>query len=198
MATQGCTQGCLYKAGRASFTPSIIVARVAKTNRLFDDREQFLACLRYDINKLIRDAKKMGLTPAVRINGTSDLAWLGMQMAREFPTVTFYDYTKLPKAWQRTRANYHLTFSHSESNDKSCVDTLAHGLNVAVVFDTKKNQALPSTFMGVHVIDGDQHDLRFLDGYQGAVIGLRAKGPAKLDCTGFVVKTSTLVQISTK
>ena len=187
-ATEGCKSGCLFKSGLASVYPSIVAARIRKTHRLFDDRAHFLACLRYDVAQLVRKARKLRVRPCVRVNGTSDLAWMALQMASEFPRVQFYDYTKLPKAWTRTRANYHLTFSHSENNSDECRAALSHGLNVAVVFDVKKGAPLPDTFMGASVIDGDAHDLRFLDGYQGAIVGLRAKGPAKHDCSGFVVK----------
>lgn len=195
-ASQGCKDGCLFRAGRASFSPDIIEARINKTHFLFDDRTAFLASLRYDIRALIRKAKREHLTPCVRINGTSDLPWLALMMASEFSDVVFYDYTKLPRAWERTRANYHLTFSHSEINEVESKRALQHGLNVAVVFDTKKGAPLPDTFYGARVIDGDMHDLRFLDGYQGVVIGLRAKGPAKKDCSGFVVRASQLVTIT--
>lgn len=187
-ATEGCMSGCLYKSGLAAIYRTVNDARIRRTHRLFDDREHFLACMRYDIAQLVRRAKRLRLTPCVRVNGTSDLAWMALQMADAFPSVQFYDYTKLPKAWQRTRSNYHLTFSHSENNSDECRRALEHGLNVAVVFDVKRGQPLPDTFMGSPVIDGDKHDLRFLDGYQSSIIGLRAKGPAKHDCSGFVVK----------
>jgi hypothetical protein len=143
----------------------------------------------------IRKAKKLKLKLAIRLNGTSDLPWLGKLFSTEFPEVQFYDYSKLPKVWQRVRPNYHLTFSHSELNHDECERALGHGVNVAVVFDTARGEALPETWMGRPVVDGDEHDLRFLDGYQSAIIGLRAKGPAKKDCTGFVVRVDQLVQI---
>jgi hypothetical protein len=194
-STKGCREGCLFTAGRASFTPSIITARIEKTNFLFDNREAFLASLRYDIAALIRKAKRERLTPAVRINGTSDLPWLAMMMASEFPAVQFYDYTKLAQPWNRTLSNYHLTFSHSEENGAACIAALAHGINVAVVFDTKRGADLPSEFMGARVVDGDEHDLRFLNRGAAVIIGLRAKGEAKKDTTGFVVE-SAFVQIA--
>jgi hypothetical protein len=187
-ASEACMRGCLFGAGRGAF-PNVRAGRIAKTHFFFDHREAFIASMRYDIAALVRKAKRMGLTPIVRVNGTSDLAWLALMMAAEFPDVQFYDYTKLPKAWQRTRANYHLTFSHSENNSEECRNALAHGLNVAVVFDVRRGKPLPDTYMGSPVIDGDKHDLRFLDGYQSAIIGLRAKGPAMHDCSGFVVTT---------
>jgi hypothetical protein len=195
-ATEGCKSGCLFKSGRASFDPRIIDARINKTHFLFDNRAAFLDSLRYDIRALVRKAKREKMKPAVRVNGTSDLPWLALMMAAEFPKVTFYDYTKLSSPWERTRANYHLTFSHSESNAAECLRALEHGINVAVVFDTKRGASLPVEFLGRQVIDGDQHDLRFLDGYHGTVIGLRAKGPAKRDVSGFVVNVAPLVQIT--
>ena len=54
--------------------------------------------------------------------------------------------------------------------------------NKAVVF----RKELPDTFRGVKVIDGDKHDMRFLD-ESNVVVGLTAKGPAKKDYSGFVV-----------
>ena len=77
------------------------------------------------------------------------------------------------------------TFSLHETNLQFALDAMAHGVNVAVVFDTRKGQPLPTTWHGVPVIDGDQHDLRFLDN-PNSVVGLRAKGPAKKDAFGFV------------
>jgi hypothetical protein len=186
MATAGCKADCLFTAGRGRFD-SVRNARVAKTLFYVNDNDAFVQSLRYDIAKIARDAAKQGLQPAVRINGTSDIAKLAVQMAREFPTVQFYDYTKLPKAWLRTAFNYSLTFSHSETNEADCLEALRHCINVAVVFDTRRGQELPQTWNGFEVIDGDLHDLRFLDS-RGVVVGLRAKGEAKKDSTsGFVV-----------
>ena len=54
-------------------------------------------------------------------------------------------------------------------------------MNVAVVFNK-----LPETYLGRKVINGDDTDLRFLD-ERGVVVGLKAKGKAKKDNTGFVV-----------
>ena len=58
---------------------------------------------------------------------------------------------------------------------------------MAVVFDTKKGQDLPSKWKGFRVIDGDLTDNRFLDD-QGVVVGLREKKTGNVDNTGFVVK----------
>jgi len=133
-ATAGCREACLYTAGRAAIFADIKRARIGKTVWLFEDREGFLNALRRDIKALIRQAEREGLKPAVRFNGTSDLPWVAMMMSREFPSVMFYDYTKLPKSWLRTRYNYSLTFSYSGENLSECLEALAHGVNVSVVF----------------------------------------------------------------
>lgn len=191
MSTAGCRAGCLYTAGRAQLFPHILHARVRKTRWLARDCAGFVAQLRKDITALVTRAKREKLIPCVRVNGTSDLPWLAHVMAREFPDVQFYDYTKLPRPWQRMRPNYHITFSLSESNESAALDALSHGVNVAVVFDVKRGKPLPETWHGRYVVDGDSHDLRFLDAYRfGLVIGLRAKGMAKKDVHGFVQKTA--------
>jgi len=188
MSTAGCRADCLYTAGRADIFPAIIAARIRKTKWYATNRETFIEQLRADINALIKRAKRARLTPAVRINGTSDLPQLSRQMAREFPNVQFYDYTKIPRPWDRITANYHLTFSLSESNRAAAIDVLNSGMNVAAVFNVKRGHELPATWEGFPVVDGDVHDLRFLDAHRtGLVIGLRAKGRARKDTTsGFV------------
>ena len=72
------------------------------------------------------------------------------------------------------------------SNAAETLEAIKHGVNVAVVFSTKKGQPLPAEYLGRPVIDGDETDLRFLDP-SGVIVGLRAKGRAKHDCSGFVV-----------
>ena len=192
-ASAECRAACLKSSGRMVM-PNAVKSRISKTLLLVNDRALFLACLRYDIERIVRRAERLGMIPAVRINGTSDLAWLGMQMADEFKTVQFYDYTKLPKSWLRTRPNYHITFSYSGHNIAETMEALRNGVNVAVVFDTRKGKDLPESWNGYPVIDGDKHDLRFLDG-KGVVVGLRAKGTARKIESAFVVKTE-LIQIS--
>ena len=54
-------------------------------------------------------------------------------------------------------------------------------MNVAAVF-----HEVPETYLGRKVINGDETDLRFLDP-KGVIVGLKAKGKAKKDKTGFVV-----------
>tara|TARA_R100000654_G_scaffold47993_2_gene74179 strand:+ start:2986 stop:3174 length:189 start_codon:yes stop_codon:yes gene_type:complete len=46
---------------------------------------------------------------------------------------------------------------------------------------------MPKKFRGLDCIDGDKDDLRFLDP-KGVVVWLSAKGKAKNDTSGFVVR----------
>jgi len=82
-----------------------------------------------------------------------------------------------------------LTFSQSEINHDDVSTVLGGGGNVAIVFNTKKKESLPESYMGYKVVDGDLHDLRSskVDG-SNVIIGLRAKGDAVKDTTGFVVR----------
>lgn len=184
-ASAGCKAACLYTAGRANYLAMINESRIRKTRELFRDREAFIAQLSRDIDALKRKAHRMRLTPCVRINGTSDLPWLALRLSGMFPDIQFYDYTKHPEPWKRTRSNYHLTFSNSEINLAECADVLANGMNVAVVFPVKRGHVLPQYWNGYTVIDGDLTDLRFTDN-RGVIVGLRAKGMAKKDSSGFV------------
>lgn len=195
-ASEGCRAACLFSAGRGAFD-SVREARIAKTKTFFANPKQFVEDLAESIEALIRKADREGLTPCVRLNGTSDLPWeslggqAGVSLMARFPSVQMYDYTKNPnrvRAWLAGRMppNYHLTFSRSETNGETAVELLKAGANVAVVFSTAKAGQLPSKWAGKRVIDGDLHDLRFLD-KAGSVVGLRAKGDAKGEETGFVV-----------
>jgi hypothetical protein len=185
-ASLGCMAMCLNTAGRGQMD-MVQKVRLARTLFLKDNPTEFSARLRGEVSKLIASAKRANMIPAIRINGTSDLPKLVAPLAEEFKDVQFYDYTKLPKPYKRTRSNYDITFSRSETNEKDCLDALANGINVAVVFSTKKNEKLPDSYLGYEVISGDEHDLRFLD-KKGVIVGLTAKGKAKRDTSGFVVK----------
>jgi hypothetical protein len=74
-------------------------------------------------------------------------------------------------------ANYHLTFSRAENNLADCARAIAEGMNVATVYDV-----IPEG-----LFSADEDDLRFLDPKVGT-IGLKAKGRAKKDYSGFVIR----------
>lgn len=186
-STEGCRKACLFTAGRGRFN-AVQEARISKTKFMLENPTAFYDSVVYDIQALVDKAKKLGMKPCVRLNGTSDLPKLAKWFAPLFPKVQFYDYTKIPEPWKRTMPNYHLTFSLSESNYKEAVESYWHSVNVAVVFDTKRVQPLPKLWKHCRVVDGDLSDLRFKDP-KGVIVGLRAKGKAKQDTSGFVQLT---------
>jgi hypothetical protein len=190
-ATAGCKAACLNTAGRGGMfkkgetTNMIQQARIRKTKFFFEDRENFLATLKDDIRKAIKQAEKKGLIPVFRLNGTSDIAWEKYGVIQEFPNVQFYDYTKILGRKVNGLANYQLTFSAADGNDLDVRRAIKEGYNVATVFGIKKSQPMPETYEGMPVFNGDDSDLRFLDP-KGVVVGLYAKGKAKKDTSGFV------------
>ena len=188
-----CEKACLYTAGRGAFN-SIQQARIAKTKRFFNDRENFMLDLEYSINAVVRKARRMGLTPLIRLNGTSDIVWENIafkgfkNVFEAFPDVQFYDYTKIPTR-KNIPSNYDLTFSYS--GVKSYQGAVAKAMlndklaRIAVVFDKVEN--IPATFMDRVVVGGDNSDVRHLDA-TNSIVALYAKGSARKDFTGFVVR----------
>ena len=184
-----CKTACLNTAGLGGVYPSIQKSRQTKTDLFLNDRDTFMAMLYKDIEKFVRFCEKKNKKPAVRLNGTSDIQWEtikpeGVTAFEKFPQVQFYDYTKIPTRKISHISNYHLTWSYSEANQKyaNYFDKLKY--NIAVVFS---NKTLPPMFKGLRVIDGDKTDMRFLDGNKRVVVGLKAKGKAKTDTSGFVI-----------
>ena len=184
--TAGCTKSCLYSAGRGKFS-NVQKARINRTKLFFENRELFLNMLRLDIRLLEIQAEQMGMIPAVRLNGTSDIDWTRFGLMEEFPNVRFYDYTKVLNRLHKLPPNYYVTFSRAESNEIDSLTAIKMGHNVSVVFNIGKNDPMPDTWNGAPVYDGDDTDARFLDPQGGYIIGLRAKGDAKKDTSGFVV-----------
>jgi len=192
--TKGCTDACLNLAGRGGIfkkgesTNVIQQARIRKTKMFFENRSAFMSQLLNDIVKTIKYAEKKGLIPVFRLNGTSDLSWEkyeileGRNIFQMFPQVQFYDYTKVLGRKVGDIPNYHLTFSNADGNINDVLAAKQAGLNIAVVF----KKELPKTYLGLPVINGDETDLRFLDP-KGVIVGLKAKGKAKKDTSGFVV-----------
>jgi hypothetical protein len=204
--TAGCTAACLNTAGRGGMfkrgetTNMIQKARIRKTQYFFNNRADFMLDLVADIRKAVKFAEKKGLTPVFRLNGTSDLSWEkydaipGQNIFEMFPTVQFYDYTKVLGRKVKQIKNYHLTFSAADGNDADVARAVAQGMNVAVVFRDK----LPETYLGRPVIDADEDDLRFLDP-SSSICGLKAKGKAKKDMSGFVKQgTKRVINLMTR
>lgn len=170
-ASDQCRKFCLNFTGNGGYS-SVQKKRIERTDLFFSNRTKFLEILHSEISNL----KLMYRNLAIRLNVLSDLSYesfkiksTGLNIFESHPDVQFYDYTKNPNR-NFNIPNYHLTFSRSETNETDCIKLAAQGVNVAVVF-----HEVPATFNGLQVVDGDKHDLRFLDG-KNVIVGLRAKG----------------------
>ena len=191
-ASEGCKKSCLFTAGMGAFT-NVIKGRLNKTEYFLRERSLFLD---HVYNEVAKGYKKHGSSLAVRLNGTSDIPYENLiikdnkNIMQLFPDVQFYDYTKdFSRMLKPQAANYHLTYSVDERpvTKINAVTALSSGKNVAMVFNVKNESELPSEYMGFPVINGDEHDLTFLHG-NGVIVGLKAKGKAKKDKTGFVIQ----------
>lgn len=190
-ASKGCIASCLYSAGRGKFS-NVQSSRINKANYFVSDKKVFLTQLLKEIKKEIKKASDKDKKIAFRLNGTSDIDFLYLLNKNldfdvellAYDKVYFYDYTKSIARAKRYKdfRNYTLTFSKSETNDKEVKEALNLGINVAAVF--KDN--LPQKYKGVKVIDGDLSDLEMIK-YKNIILGLKAKGDAKKDTTGFVI-----------
>ena len=182
-----CHVACLNTAGRGNFS-NVKNARLRKAKLFNENRGEFFAQLIEDIHKLKAQAKKQKLQAVIRLNGTSDIEWENIKVTGDytifnlFPDLQFYDYTKNPNR-KNLPDNYDLTFSYSgvESFIKFNRQALANNMRVATVF-----KILPAEFMGREVINGDDHDARFIED-KNIIVGLKAKGKARQDKTGFVI-----------
>lgn len=202
MRSAGCTAACLNTAGHPAYAKGKAKARNARTIAYFKARPEFMRVLVAEIEAHQRKAERMGMDCAVRLNATSDICWESVPCERAgemfqnvmaaFPAIDFYDYTKIAKRFHKARplpSNYSLTFSLAEGNDAAARVVYLAGGNVAAVFNVKRGKPLPETYTihgeTLRVIDGDVHDYRPSDP-RGVIVGLRAKGRAIGDASGFV------------
>ena len=192
-ASPGCIALCLGEhSGNAALYPAVMQSRIRKAQWFMRDRKAFVAEMRRHIANLSVQACKAGLELCVRLNGATDLAWEGLapDVFTAYADIQFVDYTKsvkraLAHAQGRMPANYHLTFSRSETNEAQCLEVLRAGGNVAVV----SSLPMPEKYLGYTVINGDESDLRHLDP-RNVVVWLTPKGnKAKQDKSGFVLRS---------
>ena len=190
-----CLKACLFTAGRGRMS-CVEMARLYKTLWMLQDPATFMFYLAEEIEAHAAKSERNGRKFAVRLNGTSDVDW--SYLALRLPHVQFYDYTKNVERCGNMPANYHLTASYSEASQDyalSVLDAVMRGFNAAVVFRDRATaeKAMRDGFKGLRVLDGDEHDVRYLDpratvpGEAGYIVALYAKGAAKTDRTGFVV-----------
>jgi hypothetical protein len=189
-ASDACLKSCLgHTSGRMAFATHV-AARDARSALFLERPIVFMKRLRAELTLLEAEAQQHGFRPAVRLNGTSDLVWerFDEDLFLDFPGIQFFDYTKINHRMLNFLngsfpANYHLTFSADACSKHQAGYVIGRGGNVAVVFWPY----LPKTWWGFQVIDGDRHDARFLDP-AGVIVGLRAKGFARVDVLGFTAR----------
>lgn len=179
-------------------------ARIARTKLWVERRAEFLHKLEHEVKLHIHRATRKGFIPVVRLNGTSDIRWERVFLAAqgqargtffdEYPEVQFYDYTKLVKRMfdDALPHNYYLCFSGSGAHARCLKDAErveAAGRSTVWVARTAEHKQFllaEAQKQGRPAVDGDEHDLRFLDP-PGARVILKAKGSAKKETNGFVL-----------
>ena len=170
---RGCEKDCLAFSGRGAMDKTIM-ARMRRTKMFFEDRRRFMTMMTFDIQTAQEKAAKKGMTLVVRPNGTSDIPWEKIRadgsrnIFEKFSEVQFMDYTKYPK--RTVPENYHLTFSLDGTNDDVGMEWLRSGRNVSLIYDDE----MPLMWGGYATVDGDEHDLRFLDP-SPRIVALRRK-----------------------
>ena len=163
----GRESGQAAMVSRVTGTNGVRQSRERKARYFMQERTAYLNEMLLHIARNVRSARNKGLTLAVRPNGSTDIAYEGLRVFVDddlaadlsrvsglvvsaglhtifsaFPSVQFLDYTKNPNRFKRALpANYHLTFSRSETNDATALDILSRGFNVAVVFRGKIRRA---------------------------------------------------------
>jgi hypothetical protein len=183
----GCLDACLKSAGRGAFN-NVASARQAKTDWFESDPVAFKEQLNKELTNFTKLCAKQSVKPVVRLNTISDVDWSDIMQAH--PGITFVDYTKIAKRLETKLPNQRLIFSYSgrsqyAGNVAKALETAAP---IAVVF---KN-GMPKTFLGRKVIDGDVSDWDNANAGP-VIIGLKAKGKAIKDNSGFVVDAAGLI-----
>ena len=190
-ASKGCAAACLFSAGRGAFS-NVINARKNKTEYYLNDKKAFINQLASELIKIDKKASKNTNQTLIRLNGTSDLDFIFLLKKyanfdiSNYKNLHFYDYTKIlgkVKKYSNNK-NYTLTFSRAEDNEQDIFKAVQYGANVSAVFKGE----LPQTYKGIPVIDGDKTDNEMLK-YKGFILGLKAKGKARTDKSGFVINT---------
>ena len=187
-STEACRTGCLSGSGMGGL-PKQLNARANRTKLWRADPAAFLGKVAMEIFDLSALAAEAGMGLAVRLNGTSDIAFEqyatpnGQTLMELFPSTQFYCYTKWPIEKRGPMPpNYHLTYSMADDNAAESAAYLLAGQSVAVVVpdDSHKIGWFLLGDREINVVDGDEHDLRFLDP-PGSLVMLRPKGRAVLD-----------------
>lgn len=186
-STPGCRGACLVDSGHLAHSPAKR-AMLARTALYCKSQEMFWSLVDHEIRLHNRRVRRKGKTLVVRLDGTSQInieeqaPWI-LDM---HPDVIFQDYLKGPYKTGWTRANRYVVSSGTERDTEV---TIRHRNNVVFPVNVPKDAPLPRMFMGRLVVDGDKHDLRFLDHQYDRAVLVRMKGNTK-DVHGFIREVS--------
>jgi hypothetical protein len=185
-----CVESCIgHSTGNAKRFKTVVDSRIARTRFLFKYPEAAMGIIGHELE---RWAIKLHDRMAVRFNTFSDIVHEslnpGLIEYAQFLGFKVYDYTKISKRLLRPFKGYDLTLSYSGHNWTECKSVLEAGGRVSMVF----SGWLPKRFAGYRVVDGDRHDLRFLDP-RNCIVGLKLKGVSPDTAGCFAVKETTVL-----
>ena len=163
---------CLVNSGKMTLD-SAKAARGWRTALALGWRDAFWALLGLDVERLQRKAAKEGASVAIRLDGTSDLG-LGDAAAERWPSVTFWDYTKVAGRLGRSKAsNRHVTYSYDGTPESARIaanyletgGTVSYVLAVSSKRVTAADRPTSVTLDGrsFPTVSGDDTDARFMD-----------------------------------
>lgn len=176
-ATDNCAAVCVLMTAGRGVMSNVREGRAAKTVFASEHPAEFLALLLHELGNVAKRDNAV-----VRLNVASDIRWEYVLPEAFALDLEYYDYTKWPSAKRSPLDNYRIVYSRNERDgDDPATEYLANGGTVAVVFHT-----MPERWHGFRVVSGDDHDDRTVEP-EGVVIGLKAKGAARRDTSGFVV-----------
>ena len=193
-STPACEAGCLgWHSGHAGMSGQsdnpVRRARRVRTAVLMqaETRHSAMLLLAHELEQAVWHTDSIqGL--AIRMNAFSDIPWEAVwpelmewlnklrwsSSCRVVYDLSWYDYTKLPGRRPPRHLNYRLTLSWHPGIDREAGEWLAQGRNIAVIFNTPKQQPLPTRWRGYPVLDGTVTDTRWADP-AGHIVGLRWK-----------------------
>lgn len=202
---------CLETAGNGRHV-QVAGCRSDRADLYFSDRVLFYDLIDRELAIHQATCKALGQIPVVRLDTFSSL-WLWQK--RDFLPimhkymamgVVFYDYVKAPieviKKAMALSPDLDLSISFHEQMHHLEVREALKISRLVVPFDVSKPEGLPKTWRGFPVINGDRHDLRFIE-KTGIVIGLCAKvtqngKPSPMATCGWVQQTKTQKKAKTQ
>lgn len=175
-----CAGPCLIKSGHMAL-PEAVEARADRLKLFLKDPALWFEIFKRECATLKRRADSIGFNKAGRCNGTTDLDWTrilfeGRSVFEHIDGIQWYDYTKNPNLAQNyLRAGVSITFSwYKRADSKRVLELLDQGVNIAITYRDSVPEAQTILDRMVPVLDGDRHDLRFLD-QRGHIVGLKYK-----------------------